>query len=166
MLYSHNNEDDIPYFEHIKMFQELKENDEVYLVNLKTLDLLKGEVIDLEKENKTETVYRKTFILENKIETVYGKSFGSNVISQDREFEYTSVSFRLKTISNNNINIHFGTETNYLMSNENIVICTTEREAKQIISILKAKCEIQMSQFKSIFNGAGFNYEPRHYKIR
>ena len=154
MLYTHNNEDDIPYFEHIKMFQELEENDTVYIVDLVSLNITEEKVTDVDKKNHTEIVY--------------GKSFGPKVISQDREFEYTSIDFKIQDNKKDTkyINIHFGTETNYLSNSDKYIICTTEREAKNIVSIIHAKCNIQISQFKSIFNGAGFNYEPRHYKIR
>lgn len=154
MLYSHNNENDIPYFEHIKMFQELEENDTVYIIDLVSLDITEEIVSDVDKKTDTETVY--------------GKSFGPKVISQDREFEYTSVGFRIPDVKGGteHIGIHFGTETNYLNNSDKYIICTTEREAKNIVSIIKAKCNIQINQFKAIFHGAGFNYEPRHYKIR
>lgn len=154
MFYSHNNEDDIQYFEHIKMFQELEENDTVYIIDLVSLNINKETISDVDKKTNTETVY--------------GKHFGPKLISQDIEFEYTSVSFRIPDIKGgtNYISIHFGTETNYLSNSDKYIICTTEREAKNIVSIIKAKCSIQINQFKAIFHGAGFNYESRHYKIR
>lgn len=150
-IYTHDDRKDIPYFEHIKMFQELNKSDMVYILDLITLKIAEKPVIEIEKEENTKDIYDSYFI---------------SSTSTKKEYEYTRVSVYITDTYKPDISLLFGTETCYIDSMNKCVICTTKRQAEQLVDLLQLKSHIQISQFKSIFHGFGFDYEPKHFVCR
>jgi len=119
-------------------FKDVKKDDYVHVVDIKTNEIHIGCVTDVTVEHAIKENY--TMLGLSSPEAITSVKLTIDRIPGLNEKPFTPVC------------IIYGDETFTICHMEGIVICTTRREAEKIQSILGIKCGIQYDAFKSIFN--------------
>lgn len=137
--------EDHDYSVHYKTFNDLKADDNVYLIDLNNLEIIKCNIIDCDVKEATYGIHDI-----NRFEV---KLTMIDPYDSDRK-EYVSIYDGNQYITRVNMNY------------KDEYITTDKRIADIIISLLKTRNNLQWSMFSHIFgNPIGNRYEPRDIKL-